>query len=466
MENNWKISPPNRSAVRFLRPAGRHLFSSSTLRTLDSDKAVGKEVTRFVVPCDLPLIDVKAENWPAWRGPRGDGTSLEESVPIEWNGETGDAVVWKVPLRGIGHSSPIIHGKNLFVTTCDLESQQRLLLCFDTETGKQLWERIVLEVPLEYKHALNSFASGTPATDGELIYVTFLEGEETSGEPTDSKEFVTPGRMVVAAFDFSGEQRWLVRPGGFSSKHGYCSSPLLFENLVIVNGDHDGDSYVVALDRESGKTVWKTEREHRTRSYVTPLLREINGAPHIVFSGSKQITSLDPRDGSTWWKIEGPTEQFVASMVFDGEKFYMSAGFPTHHVMGIRADGRGDVTDSHVVWHSTVAKCYVPSPVVVGDKLFVADDRGIANCFDTHSGERLWRERLAPHFSASLVTVGELVYFTADDGVTYVVRPGDTAEVVAENPLGQNCYASLAISNGQIYVRGQTDLFRIGEASK
>jgi outer membrane protein assembly factor BamB len=396
-----------------------------------------------------------AEDWPQWRGPRGDGTSAETNVPIHWNGQTGEGIAWQVPVPGIGHSSPIVHGDHLFVTTCLVDTQKRELLCFDAGSGKLRWQRTVVDAPLEKKHKLNSFASGTPATNGDLVFVTFLESTgELEGD-------ATPGSIVVAAYDFDGKLRWKVRAGEFSSTHGFCSSPVLFEGLVIVNGDHDGDSYIVALDRDTGKTVWKSPRAHQTRSYVTPLLRQIDGLPHLVFSGSQQVASLDPRDGSTWWSIEGPTEQFVASMVFDGEKFYMSAGFPTHHVLGIHANGRGDVTDTHVAWHSTVAKSYVPSPVVVDRYLFVADDRGIANCFDKQTGERLWRERMGRHYSASLVTAGGLVYFLDDDGVCKLVRPADEIDLVAENPLGQSCYASPAISGGKIYIRGATDLFCI-----
>jgi outer membrane protein assembly factor BamB len=235
---------------------------------------------------------------------------------------------------------------------------------------------------------------------------------------------------------------------------------------VIVNGDHDGNSYVVALDKQTGATVWKVPRAHGIRSYVTPLIREIDGRTQMVFSGSKTIVSLDPRDGSQHWKIDGPTEQFVASMVYDGKLLFMAAGFPTYHVMGIRPDGRGNVTDTHVAWHETNARCYVPSPVVVGDYLLVADDRGTANCFAASSGERFWQQRLGSQFSASLVTAGGLVYFVADDGVTKVVRPGPKLEVVAENPLGERCSSSPAIADGRIYLRGERDLFCIGSGSR
>lgn len=404
-----------------------------------------------------------AENWPAWRGPRGDGTSLDKQVPLIWDGESGQNIRWKTPIPGTGHSSPIVWGNRVFVTTCLAESRQRVLLCLDAEAGEVLWSRNVVTAPLETKHNLNSHASSTPATDGKLIYVSFLEvdGSTIPAPNVGKPRPVTPGQMVVAAYDFAGHRKWIARPGSFVSAHGYCSNPVLFENLVIVNGDHDGDSYLVALDRQSGELVWKVEREYDTRSYVTPLIREIDGKPQMVLSGSKRIVSLDPRSGEFLWTIEGPTEQFVASMVFDGSRFYMAAGFPTYHVMSVRPDGSGDVTDSHVAWHVTNARCYVPSPVLAGSYLFVADDRGTANCFDKDTGERLWQGRLGRHFSSSLLTVQDKVLFIADDGETSVVEPGPELKVVAENKLGEWCYSSPAVANGALYIRGEQHLFCI-----
>ena len=268
--------------------------------------------------------------------------------------------------------------------------------------------------------------------------------------------------MVVAAYDFDGNRKWLVKPGEFISAHGYCSSPVLYQDLVIVNGDHDGDSYVVALNKLTGETVWRVAREHKIRSYVTPLIRQIDGRTQMVLSGSKCIVSLDPNSGSRHWTIDGPTEQFVASMVFDGKLLFMAAGFPTYHVLGIRPDGQGNVTDTHVAWHATNARCYVPSPIVVGDYLLVADDRGTANCFAAATGQRLWQERLGSQFNVSPVTAGGLVYFVADDGVAKVVRPGLKLEVVAANPLGEGCASSPAIAAGRIYLRGEKHLFCIG----
>ena len=268
--------------------------------------------------------------------------------------------------------------------------------------------------------------------------------------------------MVVAAYDFDGNQLWVSKPGSFTSVHGFCSSPVIYRDLLIVNGDHDGDSWVAALDRNTGKTVWKTPREHKTRSYCTPIIRDIAGKTQMVMTGSKRIVSLDPATGKKHWLVEGPTEQFVSSMVFDGQKFYLTAGFPTHHVMGIRPDGSGDVTDSHIAWHSTKAKCYVPSPVLAGGHLMVADDRGTANCFDTETGERLWQDRLGKHFSASLISANGLAYFIADDGITKIVKPGPELNVVYENQLGEYTFASPAVSDGQLFIRGEKHLFAIG----
>ena len=414
--------------------------------------------------CWSIALPARGENWPGWRGPRGDGTSEESNVPTKWDAAAGTNLAWKVPVVG-GHASPIVWQDRVFMVGCREETKERVLVCLDARNGKTLWEQIVLKSPLETKHALNSFASSTPATDGELVYVSFLEvdGRTIPAPNVGAPRPITPGRMVIAAYDFAGKQQWLVRPGDFISAHGYCSSPVLYKDLVIVNGDHDGDSYVVALNRKTGETVWRIPREHGIRSYVTPLIRQIGGRTQMVFSGSKAVVSINPDDGSTHWKIDGPTEQFVASMVYDGKLLFMAAGFPTYHVMGIRPDGSGNVTDTHIAWHETNAKCYVPSPVVVGGYLIVADDRGTANCFDAATGERYWQERLGNHFNNSLVTAGGLVYLPADDGLTKVVRPGPKLEVVAENPLGERCDASPAIASGRIYLRGEKHLFCIGK---
>lgn len=398
-----------------------------------------------------------AENWPLWRGPRGDGSSIEKNVPTKWSGSSGENISWKTELPGWGHSSPIVWEDRLFAVACVEETQERLLMCLHAESGKVLWKKNVLKSPLEKKHKLNSFASGTPATDGELVYVSFLEADFG-----DTRKR-TPGDMIVAAYDFEGNQKWLVRPGRFASVHGFCSSPILFEDSVIVNGDHDGDSYIVALNKSTGETKWKIKRDFDTRSYVTPIIREIDGRTQMILSGSRHVASYDPRSGKEYWRIDGPTEQFVASLVYDGDLLYLTAGFPEHHILAIRPDGSGNVTETHIEWRTTKGASYVPSPIVLGEYFLVVADNGVASCFVGKTGERKWMERLGRHYSGSLVSANGLVYFTDDDGLTKLVKPGPVLEVVAENDLGEECYSSPAISNGRIFTRGEKHLFCIGE---
>jgi outer membrane protein assembly factor BamB len=393
-------------------------------------------------PMLLAPLAARGENWPGWRGPRGDGTSEEKGVPTQWSAI--ENIAWKVPLPGSGHASPVVWGDSIFVASCNEGSQQRLLTCFDRR-GTRKWEKVVLEAPLEKKHGLNSFASGTPAADGECVYAAFLDR----------------GEMVVAAYACDGVEKWRARPGVFSSVHGFCSCPVVFENLLIVNGDHDGESYLVALDRKTGETVWKTPRENKTRSYCTPIIRDIAGRTQMLISGSMSIASYDPRTGARQWNMRGPTEQFVASPVYDGKLLFITAGFPDHHILAIRPEGTGDITDTNIVWRTTENCSYVPSPIVVGDYFLIVSDEGIASCYLAADGKLQWRRRIGPHYSASLVAADGLAYFLSDEGETLVVRPGPTYDEVASNSLGEPCYASPAISDGDLIVRGETHLFCI-----
>ncbi|TWT55847.1 outer membrane biogenesis protein BamB [Thalassoglobus neptunius] len=418
-------------------------------------------VALSVVPCIA-----RAENWPMWRGPSGDGISREAELPVTWNDspESSENILWKTPIPGRGYSSPIVWEYHLFLTTCLEESQERALLSVDKKSGEILWQKTVLTSPLESRHKFNSYASATPATDGENVFVAFLKitGETVEARNVGKPREVTAGSVIVVAYDFQGEKVWETSVGEFASVHGFCSCPVIYKETVIINGDHDGESYLAALDRASGEIRWKIPRPNQTRSYVTPIVREFGGREQLIMSGSHCVTSYDPATGEELWRVDGPTEQFVASMVADDRYVFLSAGFPTYHVMAVDPLGTGDVTDSHVLWHETSAKCYVPSPIRVEDYLFVADDHGIANCFDAASGERLWRGRFGRHFSTSLTATDEYVYFLDDDGKTTVVRPADELVVVAENELNEECRASPALSDGRIYIRGLNHLFCIG----
>lgn len=391
------------------------------------------------------------ENWPAWRGPRGDG-SVQEAERLVTRLDLEKGLLWKTALPGVGHASPVVWEDRIFTVTADEESQARSLVCLDRSNGKVLWDRVVLTSPFEGIHRLNSHASSTPATDGERVFVSFLDRD----------------RMFIAAYDLDGKELWKVRPGVFASKHGYCSNPVLWNGKVIVNGDHDGEAYLVALDQKTGDPVWKTERPNKTRSYCTPIIREIDGRTQMILSGSLSVASYDPDTGEQHWVIDGPTEQFVASLVYNEELelLFMTCGFPQKHMLAIRPHGSGNVTKTHVAWRDTAGASYVPSPIAMGDYFLVVADNGVASCFVAETGERHWRERLPGGHSASIISANGLAYFFSDEGALSVLKPGPEFTVLEQSELGEKVSASPAVYDHHLYVRGHEHLYAFSPAGE
>jgi outer membrane protein assembly factor BamB len=404
--------------------------------------------TRFLAVILFLTSLALAEDWPQWRGPRQDGRSAETTFPTTWS--KTENIAWRTELPGTGHASVIACGSKLFTVAAIEQTQERVLLCLDRASGKILWQQVVVKTPVERHHKENSPASSTPACDGERVFCSFLDGSD----------------VVVAAYDLNGKQLWMQRPGIFSSVHGFCSTPILYKDRIIVNCDHDGDGYIVALARTDGRQLWRIERPNKTRSYVAPIIREIAGRTEMVLSGSKCVASYNPDDGKQWWIIDGPTDQFVASLVYDEKLslFYMTGGFPDHHVLAIRPGGNGNVTDTNVVWHHHAARgvSYVPSPIIEGDWLLLVDDRGFATAFDKKEGGIVWEQRFG-RTHASLTSAGGLVYFLNDDGLCRVVQPSDNFKVIATNDLGEPTYSTPAFSNGQIFLRTSKAVYGIGK---
>jgi outer membrane protein assembly factor BamB len=400
----------------------------------------------LILPAAAP-----AGEWPSWRGPHGDGVSDETGLPLRWG--PSENIAWKTAIPGKGHSSPIVWGDRVFVTSCREKEQQRILLCLDRRDGRILWERIVLTAPLEKLHALNSRASSTPATDGHHVWVTFLAGRD----------------VQVACYSFDGRLVWRKSPGTFFSPHGFCSSPTLYRDLLLVNGDQDGDGYLVALDKATGVERWRIDRPNHTRSYCPPLVFDVAGRKQVVLSGSKCVAGYDADSGKQLWLLDGPTEQFVASLILHDGSLYLTAGFPTYHLMAIRPDGNGNITQPHVQWHDATnarGAAYVPSMIAHGPHVFVVSDGGWASCLDARTGKRLWQERLGAHHSASPVSAGGYLYFLDDKGQTWVLKPGDKREVVSCNKLDEECRASPAIAHGQFFIRTLEHLYCIGTPDK
>jgi outer membrane protein assembly factor BamB len=431
----------------------------------------------------LCAVSVRAEDWPSWRGPRLDGSSLEKNLPLKWSvvkdkktgAVTMENIAWHAEIPGNGHSSPIVHGDRVFVTACLLKEEKRVLLCLDRKDGKLLWEREVAASPLEPLHKLNSYSSSTPATDGKYVYTSFLrirKKTDNDGPPSKLREKPRVGadqvpEIVVAAYDYQGNKAWEHVPGRFYSPHGFCSSPILYKDKVIVNGDQDAEAFIVALDKATGAEKWRINRPNRTRSYCVPLIVEAGGKTQMVLSGSRTVTSYNPDNGEPIWIIDGPTEQYVASLVYGDGLFFMTAGFPDYHNLTIRPDGVGDITKTHIHWHEskTTAKkaSYVPSPLAVGKHFYMISDHGWLSCFDAQTGTRSFMEQLGGHHSASPILADGHVYLTDDRGMTYVLKGTGAFDVVSRNPLGDDCYSSPAVSQGQLFIRTAHHLYCIGK---
>jgi hypothetical protein len=386
-----------------------------------------------------------AENWPGWRGPRGDGSCIEKNVPDKW--DPADAI-WKTELPGKGHASPIVWGNRVFTVTARPETKERVLLCLDRNTGSILWQRTVVQGPLEKLHKENSYASGTPATDGKRVYVTFRVGDD----------------IVVAAHDFSsGKQLWLVRPGTHSGGWGFSNEPVLFKDKVIVDGDGKGESFLIALDRKDGKTLWRKNRVNKGISYSAPLIRELAGRTQLIQCGDRCVTSFDPDTGEQLWKVDGPSEEFVATPVYSEKAglVFISSSWPKRFLLAIRPDGKGNVTKTHIAWQDTKGAPYVPSMIVAGDFLLSVNRAGTAFCYEAATGKVLWQEKLGRHHASPVLVEGR-VFFINDNGQVNVIKPGVEFERIATYELGQSCYASPAISDGQVFVRGFGHLFCFG----
>jgi outer membrane protein assembly factor BamB len=390
-------------------------------------------------------VVAKPNDWPWWRGPQLDGHG-SGSVPTKWT--KNENVVWKSPIVGKGFASPIVCGDRAFVATADEEAEKQLLMCFDRETGKKLWSQTVHEGGFMKKHPDNSHASATPACDGEQVFTVFING----------------GALWVTAFDLAGKQLWQKEVGPFESEHGYGPSPVLYKSAIIVVGDNLQPSYMAALDRKSGDIIWRIPRERLDihANYATPLVGRIAGRDQLVITGYSKVTSYDPATGKLLWFCAGPAQVAACTASFHDNMIFASGGFPEKEILAIRADGSGDVTDSHIVWRTGKGVTYVPSPIYHDGHLYVVTDGGIAYCYDANSGDEVWQKRLEGKFSASPVIADGKLFVTNEAGVTTVLKASPEFEVLAVNDLAADGHATPAIAGGRIYLRAGETLYCVG----
>ena len=417
-----------------------------------------------------------AGNWPQWRGPDGSGISTEKNLPTEWSPTKN--IKWKTAIEGRAHSSPIVWGNRVFLTTAiegaevpgakavqhkidgkDFVHPDSLganrkqtfkVICLDRDSGKILWQETAWEgTPFDDRHRKSSYAASTPATDGKMVYAFF-------------------GAEGLYAYDFKGKLAWKAELGKMGNLGmGTGTSPILFNNIVIVQADEENGetSFIVGLDKKTGKELWKTPRKVQI-SWSTPLLVRTASRAELITSGTESIVSYDPATGKELWRHKGVESNAIPSPVANNDMVYLVAGYPAKIALAIRLGQTGDLTGTpNVPWKYEKGTAYVPSPILYGDYLYLTTDRGILTCIDAKTGEVKYEGGRIPvpaTFTASPVAFDGKILMTSEDGDTFFVKSGPKHEVISTNSIGEAVYASPAIADGSIYIRGEKNLYRIG----
>lgn len=392
----------------------------------------------------LPLQTDAARYWSRWRGPSGQGLVDGSGYPDKWSDT--ENVVWRVPVPGEGNSSPIIWADRLFLTASRDEGRRLSLLSYRISDGKLLWETPVDQQGVEHVHGKNGHASATPVTDGERIYASF-------------------GTHGLVAFDFDGKILWQQAVGKLDNYHGSAGSPILYRDRVILYQDHQGDSFVAAFDQKTGKIAWRTGREAKT-GWGTPVVIRAGARDELIVSSQHQVDAYDPENGKLFWTVRGNKFEVIPTPVVGHDLVFASSGRagPT---LAIRPGGSGDVTDTHVVWTSPKGSPFVPSPILVGDYLYMMNDiLSIVTSYEAKTGKLAFQGRLGTErkegFSASPVAVDGKIFFTNDEGETFVLNAGSDFELLHVNRLNARTLASPALVDGRWYFRTENELICIG----
>src|SRR5437762_12984723 len=400
----------------------------------------------------LPLA--AADNWPQFRGPNGDGKSDATRLPTKWSEK--ENIKWKTPLHDKGWSSPVVWGDQIWVTAAPEDGSKDFAICVDKNTGKIVHDVFLWDNEKVYPlgNALNGYASCTPAIEEGRVYVHF-------------------GSYGTACLDTkSGKILWQRRDLPCEHFRGPGSSPIIFENLLIFHMDGFDYHYIVALDKATGQTVWKTDRniEYGTdngdmmKSFATPRIIEAAGKTQLISPSSKATISYDPRTGREYWRVHYSSHSGAAMPMFGHGLLYLNTGFGKADLMAVRPDGEGDVTATHVVWTAKKAIGSRPSQVLAGDLIFnVHDGTGVASCIDAKTGEELWSKRLGGEFSASPLYADGKVYYCGQDGNTTVVKAAREYIELAKNKLADGFMASPAVTGKALILRTRSAIYRVEE---
>ena len=396
---------------------------------------------------DIFMVPVEGEGagyWPRWRGPSGQGVVDATGYPDTWSDT--ENVVWRSTVPGRGHSSPIVWGNQIFLTTTQEAGRRLSVLSYRRTDGQLLWETAVPEGPIEHIHPKNSQASATPTTDGERVYVSF-------------------GSRGLVAIDFDGRVVWHTEVGPISNYHGSAGSPLLYGDLLITFQDQRRGAFVAGFDKRTGQLSWQTDRQGSV-GWGSPVAVRVGDHDEIIVSSQRTVTAYDPSDGSELWHCNGNLFEVIPTPAV-GHGLVFCASGRAGPTLAIRPGGSGDVTDTHVEWSTSRGSPFVPSPLVHGDYLYTVNDMAsIVTCFEAATGAVMWQERLGrprrEGFSASPVFVDGKVFFTNDNGETFVLKAGPEFELLHTNDIGAPTLASPALVDGRWYIRTERELVAIG----
>ena len=427
-------------------------------------------------------VTVSAADWPAWRGPSGASSTTEAALPVTWSATQN--VAWKAPVAGLGVSSPIVSGDRVIVTSQLGTGSRRagnhprlvqggdasaagerelgasgarastdgkiyfVVEAFDRGTGKRAWEyRTEAVGPLPEVHDKHNMASPSPASDGQMVYAWFATGQ-------------------IVALDMSGKrvrERHLGKEiSPFDVVWGHSSSPTIFEDQLLLLCDHASKSYLLSVDKRTGKEKWRADRGTNKMSYSTPLVVPGPNGPEVIINSSERVDAYNARTGEPLWYFGGTNRFPVPSPLFHDGVIYMSRGYRSSPYMAVKPGGKGDISKSHIVWENATGGPYISSLVYDNGLVYMATDVGAVTVVDARDGSRVWQQRIDGVFSATPVAADGKIYFVSEDGQTIVVKSGRTPEVLARNDLGERQIASPAVSNGQIFIRTDDHVFAIG----
>ena len=412
---------------------------------------------RFSLLLSVGALGAQAENWPCFRGPTRQGVSLETNIPLEWSATRN--VRWRTPIPGQSWASPIVWVGSVFVVTATDEGVSCRVIAIDRETGKITWDREAFKQTAGHKSDRNSNATPTPCTDGERVYAVFGDGS-------------------FAALDFAGRTMWVNRDFPFYGEHGLGTSPILWEDLLIMarDGSHPppdtspgwhepwDQACVIALDKRSGKLRWKTGRGRSRIAHVVPSIWNAPGGSTQVISGAGDVVQgFDARSGELVWTSRNIGEGVVPSIVLGDGLAYTASGWGGREsIKAFRLGAKGDLGESNLVWEQRKAMPHIPSFLYLAPYLFTITEGGIAMCLQGETGEVVWQERLSGSFSASPVAAEGHIYLLSDAGEITVIEGGPQFKIAARNSLPEKTQASIAISHGQLFIRSVNNLFCIG----